>query len=116
MAWPKDVEAILSRGLSLHESGVNNWALKKDEVFAALEEFERIGIPVLGGDVYELDHGKPISNYDNWYCDPNTGEARHSFVQRSIDRARKYINAYRNPRGRETLFVLVAGWPHANSK
>lgn len=109
MAWSKQVETVLSDGLSLHQWGVNNWALTKDQAMEKLEQFERIKIPILGGDIYELVNGEPKSNDDNWYCNRNHGEDDNEFVERSINRARNYINTYRNPTGLEVLFVLVPG-------
>ncbi len=108
MAWSENVEAVLSIGVSLFDIGINNWALNKSQSMRALDEFERLKIPVLGGDVYEVVDGTPESNYDNWYCDRNDKEVLGEFIARSISYAREYISNYSNPSGRETLFVLVA--------
>ncbi len=107
MDWSEDVKAILSSGISLSEIGVNNWALTEAQAMQALDKFESLNTPVLGGDIYEMVDGEPESNYDNWYCDQNDNEELGEFVARSISYARQYIGNYRNPSGRETFFVFV---------
>lgn len=107
MNWSEDVKAILSCGISLLKSGISNWALTENQSIHALNEFEKLNIPVLGGDVYEMIEGNLTSNYDNWYCNRNENEELNDFVTRSIIHAREYINNYTNPSGRETFFVFV---------
>ena len=62
---------------------------------------------MLGGDVYELNDNKPESNYDNWYCDRDSGELFDDFVIRSINQARAYISNYSSPNQKQELFVFV---------
>ncbi len=107
MSWSEDVERILSCGLPLQKNNINNWALSKDQSMEAINEFEKLKIPVLGGDVYEMIEGQPTSNYDSWYCNQNENEKLNEFVIRSITYTREYIKNYTNPGGRETFFVLV---------
>lgn len=106
--WSEKVRSILSVGIEINGLGVNNWALSREQSLAAIKEFESQKIAVLGGDVYELVDGKPESNSDNWYCDQEPGEKLDKFFVRSCDHAKQYINNYKNPRGRETFFVIVA--------
>lgn len=108
MAWSKEVKKILSCGTSLSSSGIDNWALNRNQAMQALDEFEKLKTPVLGGDVFELIDGHPEPNYDNWYCDRQENEELENFILRSIKYSRDYINNYRNRGGRETFFVLVA--------
>ncbi len=106
--WSEKVKSILSAGLEINRLGVNNWALTREQALVAIKEFERQKITVLGGDVYELVDDKPDSNYDNWYCDQEQGETSNDFIVRSCNHAREYISKYKNPRGRDTFFVIVA--------
>ena len=108
MAWSKKVESIISKGISLHNSGVSNWALTKDQALAALDQFEAKKISVLGGDVYELNDGEPEPNYDNWYCDREQNEPIDKFITRSANEARAYIVSYSSPNKKQELFVFVA--------
>ena len=55
MIWSKKVESIISSGVALHDTGVSNWALSKEQALDALDKFEAEKISVLGGDVYELN-------------------------------------------------------------
>jgi len=107
MAWSKKVESIISSGIALHETGITNWALSKEQALEALNKFEYENISVLGGDVYELNEGEPESNYENWFCDRETDELREKYVFRSISKARKYITNYRNQNNKKELFVFV---------
>lgn len=107
MAWSEKIESFLSCGIALHDSGISNWALSKDQALLAIDKFESQKLPVLGGDVYELAEGVPESNYDNWYCDKHEGESLDDFVYRSASQARQYVSNYRAPSGQDAFFVLV---------
>jgi len=107
MAWLKKIETILSRGVSLHEAGVNNWALNREEALAAIGEFEDKGIAVLGGDVYELSDGSLEPNYDSWYCDKKASESLEEFIHRSTNYSREYICNYTSVRDADIFFVFV---------
>ena len=105
MTWPKKVESIISCGMALHDTGVNNWALTKQQALSVLDKFEAEKIYVLGGDVYELVDGELESNYDNWYCDRETDELLENYITRSINKARSYIANYNRPK--QNFFVFV---------
>lgn len=108
MAWSKKVESIISSGVALHDTGVSNWALSKEQALNALDKFEVEKISVLGGDVYELNDGELESNYDNWYCDREPDESLENYVTRSINKARAYISNYRSQNQKQEMFVFVA--------
>lgn len=101
------VEQILSCGISLHEFGVNNWALNKKQSLQALKEFKEANVPLLGGDVYEVIDSVPESNYDNWFCDQDDNESLQEFVSRSIKYAKDFIINYEKLSDKEIFFVLV---------
>lgn len=92
----------------MHNIGINNWALDRKQALDALDEFEKQGIAVLGGDVYIITDGIPESNYDNWYCDQNDKESFREFACRSIANAREYIKNYKHPNNQLIRFALVA--------
>lgn len=92
--WSKPVDSILSVGRCLDEAGVQNWALSRDQALRALNDLQRLGIPILGGDVYLLANGTLRLTHDSWYCNRDDGEACTDFVVRSVDTATRYIDAY----------------------
>lgn len=107
IVWSKEVDTILSRGRSLSDVGVRNWALSRADALSAIDEFERIGgVALLGGDVYEQRTSIVKSNRDNWHCDRATHESDQEFVRRSLDLSKKYIEKY-NRAGQSVLFALV---------
>jgi len=108
VAWSNKIESVISSGIPLNHLGINNWALNKEQAVRALDELEKAGVPVLGGDVYEIVDDIPESNNDNWYCNRHENEPLEQYVSRSIEHTRKYVDSYCNPSRRETLFVLVA--------
>ena len=101
-----EADAILAIGRSLEEADVRNWALTGEQALAALNQFEAKGIGVLGGEVYEVRSGKLQSNFDNWYCDHQTGESTAAFVSRSVAKARAYITNYK-PNGQTDCFFAI---------
>jgi len=101
------IEALFYRGIRLHDFGVNNWILDKNQALDVINELETLKIPILGGDIYEFDNGIPRPNYDNWYCDRQSGESWDDYVYRSINHSRTYINNYHNPSRKDVYFALV---------
>ncbi len=104
--WSSEIDSILSVGRTLNSVGVRNWALDKDVALAALEQLRTMQVAVLGGDVYTVSGASLESNYDNWYCNRNSGEADVDFVERSISKARSYITSYQANLG-NVFFAIV---------
>ena len=104
--WSEEIDSILSVGRSLTNIGVRNWALGRQAALIGLEQLSAIGVAVLGGDVYAVSGENVESNYDNWYCNRNSGEADADFVERSITKARNYITDYQAATG-NVLFAIV---------
>lgn len=97
-------EAVDLQSLGLNEYG---WARPRiQEVFAALLASETA---VIGGDVYYEYDGRLESAYANWHCEPETGEQRRNFVQRSIRLATDYLTRVDDPIGKRAVFVPVIG-------
>ena len=104
--WSSEIDSILSVGRSLESVGVRNWALDRESALTALEQLSAMEVAVLGGDVYEVSNTNAESNYDNWYCNRDSGEAEAVFVERSITKARNYIANYQAKAG-SVLFAIV---------
>ena len=101
------VSEILKVGVSLESIGVKNWALSKEDAVKALDKFNELQIPILGGDVCEKINEVIQYNYDNWYCDRQPNESQFDFVNRSIDKARDYINNYNSENIENIFFAFV---------
>ncbi|MFT3980444.1 MAG: Imm40 family immunity protein [Ferruginibacter sp.] len=102
-----NIEEILKIGKPLYEIGINNWALSKPEALNAIDQFHSLGISILGGDVYTMTNELFIPTHDNWYCDQLPQEAQIEFLNRSIVKARHYIEAYKINADDKIYFVLV---------
>ena len=108
MIWSKNIESIMSNGISLHKIGISNWALTKKQALDAIDKFESESVFVLGGDVYQLNNGVPEPNYDNWYCEREENESLEHYLNRCLNEARVYISHYVNPDKKQEFFALVA--------
>lgn len=108
MSWSSKIKSIISIGLPLENIGIKNWALNRAQALATLEEFQKHGIAVLGGDVYEMLDGALEPNYDNWYCEQNNEESFLDFSKRSIIDARTYLNNYDQNKKDTIYFTFVA--------
>ncbi|ASC94983.1 TPA: Imm40 family immunity protein [Pseudomonas aeruginosa] len=92
--WSQQIDSILSSGISLEYAGIKNWALRRDDALRAICELEDLGVPILGGDVYQLVGEYAEQTYDSWYCNHEVGESDLAFLKRSSDKARVYICNY----------------------
>lgn len=92
--WSEKIDLILSSGVSLEYLGIRNWALVRDDALRAICELGALGIPILGGDVYQLVDQVAEQTYDNWYCDQVPGESDSDFLNRSVNKAKSYIENY----------------------
>ncbi|GHV03681.1 hypothetical protein AGMMS50229_03410 [Campylobacterota bacterium] len=103
----RNFDDILSVGISLEHLGIKNWALSQFETLKALDRFESMQIPILGGDVCELRNGRIEYNYDNWYCNRLANEFNLNYITRSIDKAREYVKKYPIREYDKIFFVLT---------
>lgn len=101
------ITQILKVGISLEPLGVKNWALSKEDAVNALDRFYELQVPILGGDVCENINGIIQFNYDNWYCDRQPNESQFDFVNRSVAKARDYIESYNSDNPDRIFFAFV---------
>ncbi|WP_180356016.1 Imm40 family immunity protein [Aliirhizobium smilacinae] len=104
IAWSAEIDAILSIGRPLFPEH-RNWALSRPEALSALAELRKRGIGVLGGDLLVFQSGRFEHTYDNWHCDPVEHERNDVFVNRSINAAIGYVEAY--PEGESPPFFVI---------
>lgn len=108
MIWTESVDKELMVGKFLGEFGTSNWGLTRLQALEVLPRMKSLGVPILGGDVYQMDeHGRILPNYDNWYCDRLPGENDQSFVERSVRRAEEYVSKYPIPDTGAIFFTVV---------
>ncbi|WP_187170559.1 Imm40 family immunity protein [Salidesulfovibrio onnuriiensis] len=105
--WPDIYINLLKRGIPIHEYGINNWLLSREDALFVANECKNNGIAIAGGDVYELLDHEPEPAHDNWYCEVNTNESFNNYISRSIAKTIEYISTYRHPRGFEPYFIFV---------
>jgi hypothetical protein len=105
--FPAAIEAILSIGIDVEDFGSANWALPRTDALAAVSKFQELEIPVLGGDVWEMQNGRPVLTSDNWYCMRSAAEPFRNFVNRSAERAQRYIQNLKSNTDNECLFEIV---------
>lgn len=95
--------------IPLDEVGVNNVAWSSHHAFEVLQHLLKMGYGVLGGDVYEYQHGGLSLTYDNWSCDQNPGEPTSEYARRSVAAATGYIQTHASSRPKDCCYALVVG-------
>ncbi len=105
--YPKQIKELVSCGIPLHEMGINNWALDKSQVLKLLDEFEKIEVAVLGGDVCKITSQKLDLHGNNWSCDIKKSETKYDYVRRSISYTKSYISGYPNTSQNLVFFTIV---------
>ena len=103
------VESVLSQGTDLEEFGSANWGLRRADALEAISRLRELKVPVLGGDVWEIKDAKPFLTYDSWFYQRQAGEPFESFLEGSIERARRYIQEYGSPKSDQVLFEIIVG-------
>ncbi len=111
----KELSALfLEKGISLKAIGADEYAFSYTNILAVIAEIERLAIPILGGDVLIMCHGKFEYTGDSWYYDRQENELISEYVKRSIQHARDYIKNY-HERNNNTLsfFSIVVDIKYA---
>jgi hypothetical protein len=73
----------------------------------AVTQLAGIGVPILGGDVWEKVGESFRHTYDSWYVKPQVGEADEEFLERSVQEARRYISDYNYSGAGIVIFEIV---------
>jgi hypothetical protein len=101
------VQSLLSSGMDMQEFGSVNWAFRRADALEAASRFYELGIPILGGDVWEMREGRPFLTHDNWFCERLADEPLLSFVGKSVELTKDYIRSYSSDENGKYLFELV---------
>ena len=104
---PSAVRAVLSSGMDMKEFGSANWALRRADALEAVSRLYELGVPILGGDVWEMRDGRPSLTRDNWFYRRLEDEPLVSFLERSTELAKRHIRNYGSNEDKEYLFELV---------
>ena len=99
-------ELLKSRGVPLRELGIGDIALDRTDALNAVELLRKSSIPILGGDVYFKRQSGIELAYANWHSDPQPGEDRQRFANRSCLETENYIRSF-PPSDAAPLFSLV---------
>lgn len=102
--WAIYLQFIRSKGKPLSEinPGSDEYALKPEDAFEALNILAEYEIPVAGGDILSISNtGKLIYAYNlwgqeyhylDWYCNNDRNETSSEYSKRSILLSREKIN------------------------
>lgn len=115
------INLLRQKGRSLESinPGSDEFALKVNDAFEAIDLLQKNNIAILGGDIMSLKSGELVYAYHywgeayhslNWYTDKMEGENDIIFVKRSAERAREAIeiaNRTANDLGKECYITLV---------
>ncbi len=109
----KKYTEILARGRPLTEQGIHGVALTKRDALEAVEVLKKAGVPILGGDVWQMVDGKLQLEYSNWYMDRMDGESEASYAARSIAATVAYLHKFPDAEDGTIFYVLVPQdrWP-----
>jgi hypothetical protein len=107
--WSEKIDEILKSSHPLMGIGVNNWALTRHEALIAIDKLMTLGVPILGGDVFEQTNDVLRHNYDNWYCNKLDNESIKDFIIKSHEKAKEYIESYHSNKPESIFFVIVPG-------
>ncbi len=89
-----EADSILGIGVSLQESGINNWALNAAQISTILPKLVLNRIAVYGGDILVKEDGNYRHTYDNWYSEKANDESWDAFVIRSAEETTAAVNYY----------------------
>jgi hypothetical protein len=97
----------LCDAFGVDDIALSDIALEQVDALAVVEILRKDSIPILGGDVYFMQHdGRIEFAYANWHSDPLLGEEWQHFVSRSYLETGNYIKGF--PLSEATpLFVLT---------
>jgi hypothetical protein len=106
--WSREIDEVFRIGRFLGEFGISNWAFTRSQALDIITKLQRLRIPVLGGDVCEMDlYGRILPNYDSWHCERRPDESREDFAERSLHKARTYIESYSINADEEKFFFTL---------
>ena len=101
------IEKIELHPYDLREMGINDVAYIKEEALILINNLRNLVLPVLGGDVYILENKHDISYTDEgWSCERNENEDLLTYVNRSCQMAKEFINNYKAEKN-IPLFCIV---------
>jgi hypothetical protein len=106
-----EYETLLrDNGVNLNETMyVDDIALSLNDARIALDHLRKCKVAIIGGDVYYRTATGIKSAHGNWYVQPQSGEGRMEFLNRSWSVTLEYISLFPVIRDSENLFSFVLG-------
>lgn len=100
-------EKILERAIYLDKYGLNDLAWTKEDAQTLIRAVMKDRIGILGGDLYQLNHGRVEPLYDNWSCEPRGNEEEEEYYSRSKIESLSYIDSYVTDGDKGILFSIT---------
>lgn len=101
---------LLAKGVELPAATTPSLAWKTSDALQVIDQLEKAGILILGGDVWRLASDARIRPaYANWYYDGEMADATQEDVKVAATQARDYVRTY--PSDSSILFGIVLGPP-----
>lgn len=97
---------LFLRGVSLEEIGISNYAWKMQDALLALEILREKRIPILGGDVYQIENGIKTT-IDGWHTNRKNSVQPNAYLVESHKKTVDYIVAYASKNGGNYCYSLV---------
>ena len=88
----------------LGEIGINEYAWNYEYLCAIIEILRKKGIPILGGDVYEVDGQNIKSTYDSWFTKKNENE---DYCQSSYIQTLEYVNIFEMKSNKYIYLIVI---------
>ncbi len=106
---------ILNNSISLDSLCIFSFAYKKEKALELIEVFRKNNIAILGGDVLFYNKNRyKFYGTDNWYINKNISILesgnRQSYIEKSCDVAKKYIENYKEIEI-ETVYTFTTSIP-----
>jgi len=94
-------EELKGKEITLEHLHLSEIAWRKNEALKLVDHLQSKGSFILGGDVLKKEADGYKHNYDNWYLNPEDGDATQS-----TEHTRNYIKKY--PEGDYAFVFVVA--------
>lgn len=99
---------VYQRGIDLKDTGVNEIAWNSSTVLEVVDQLNKRGFYISGGDVYVKEGDQLRMTYDTWYINQE-GRSWEEYVKDSRKKAIDFITQYTSEKSDNVYFVLVFG-------
>ena len=97
----------ISEYYSLKNLCIEGYAFPYQEALKIVQICKLLVIPILGGDVYNMNNSTIENSDDNWYYDRTPNESYYNYAQNSCNKSESYIKSFKNYSFDRPLFSFV---------